>query len=353
MATGPIIVLTLLTTEEIQRALALTERGGVLPNGEVRCPEAFRRATPAEWEVLERWTKLCGEPLDHLGLAEELVDRIGEAERRLAEEVAALLAQAKQVDAAEDAQYGKGRRGNELPAELAHRESRLAKLREAKAVLEAEARAEATEAAAQAKLAERKAEGTGRQPAGRPPAGAVPGPRHAQAVAAIDLSVAPDRQRHGGAAGHAVYAPRKTAWSRCSNRSRTPGASATSRSAACQGAGGVVPDLPHHNLLKLFRVGWTPLGQVVTETDIDGQCSDVLGCAEAAVAAAVRVVGGGKAIARVIADRLFGQADVAAQACLQRLADHGCHHGPLGGDVLDALPQPVGEQLLAELEHFL
>jgi len=83
----------------------------------VRYPEAFRRITPAEWEVLERWTKLCGEPLDHLGLAEELVDRIGEAERRLAEEVAALLAQAKQVDAAEDAQYGKGRRGNELPAE--------------------------------------------------------------------------------------------------------------------------------------------------------------------------------------------------------------------------------------------
>ena len=68
LATGPIIVITLLTTEEIQRALALTERGGVLSNGEVRYPEAFRRATPPEKGVLERWTKLCGEPLDHLGL---------------------------------------------------------------------------------------------------------------------------------------------------------------------------------------------------------------------------------------------------------------------------------------------
>lgn len=107
--------------------------------------------------------------------------RMGEAEQKLEEEVAALLAQAQQVDAAEDAQYGQGRRGDELPAELARRESRLAKIREAKAALEAEARAEATEAAAaaQAKLAERerKAETTGRKPAGRPPQ--VPDPAQA------------------------------------------------------------------------------------------------------------------------------------------------------------------------------
>jgi hypothetical protein len=75
----PISVLTLLTTAEIRRALALTERGGVLPNGEVRYPEAFRQAPPAKWEALEHWIKLCGEPLDHLELAEELVDRMGEA----------------------------------------------------------------------------------------------------------------------------------------------------------------------------------------------------------------------------------------------------------------------------------
>ncbi len=75
----PISVLKLLTTDEIQLALALTERAGVLPNGEVRHPEAFREATPREREALEHWRKLCGEPLDHLELAEELLDRMGEA----------------------------------------------------------------------------------------------------------------------------------------------------------------------------------------------------------------------------------------------------------------------------------
>ena len=107
--------------------------------------------------------------------------RMGEAERKLEAEVAALLAQAAQVDAAEDAQYGKGRRGDELPAELARRESRLTKIRAAKAALEAEARREAAEAAAtaQAKLAERQrqAETTGRKPKGRPPQ--VPDPTQA------------------------------------------------------------------------------------------------------------------------------------------------------------------------------
>jgi hypothetical protein len=75
----PINALALLSTEEIRQALALTERGGVLPNGEVRHPEAFRGATPAEQEAIQHWRRACSEPLDHLELAEELVDRMGEA----------------------------------------------------------------------------------------------------------------------------------------------------------------------------------------------------------------------------------------------------------------------------------
>jgi hypothetical protein len=71
--------LMLLTTEEIRRALNLTERAGVLQDGDVRYPEVFWRATPGELEALEHWRKLCGEPLDHLELAEELLDRMGEA----------------------------------------------------------------------------------------------------------------------------------------------------------------------------------------------------------------------------------------------------------------------------------
>lgn len=84
--------------------------------------------------------------------------RMEETERRLEAEVQALLAQAEQVDATEEAQYGRGRRGDELPAELARRESRLAKIRAAKAALEQEAKTRATHAAeaARAKLAARE-----------------------------------------------------------------------------------------------------------------------------------------------------------------------------------------------------
>jgi transposase len=70
-------------------------------------------------------------------------ERMGEAEKRLEQEVAELLALAEQVDAREDTEYGKGRRGDELPKELARRESRLAKIREAKAALEADAKEKA------------------------------------------------------------------------------------------------------------------------------------------------------------------------------------------------------------------
>src|SRR5215204_3757575 len=75
----PISVLRLLNTEELRQALALIERAGVLPSGEVCHPEAFREAPPEELEALEHWRKLCGEPLDYLELAEELLDRVGEA----------------------------------------------------------------------------------------------------------------------------------------------------------------------------------------------------------------------------------------------------------------------------------
>ena len=84
--------------------------------------------------------------------------RMGEAEVKLQAEVGALLAEAAQVDAAEDAQYGKGRPAEGLPAELQRRETRLAKIRAAKAALEAEARVAAAAQAAAA--AERRAERT-------------------------------------------------------------------------------------------------------------------------------------------------------------------------------------------------
>jgi hypothetical protein len=57
-----------------------------------------------------------------------------------------LLAQAEAADAAEDAEYGADRRGDELPAELQRRESRLRRIREAKRVLEKRAKDEAVAA---------------------------------------------------------------------------------------------------------------------------------------------------------------------------------------------------------------
>ena len=77
--------------------------------------------------------------------------RMEETECRLQEEVRRLLEEAERVDAAEDAQYGRGRRGDELPAELARRETRLAKIRAAKTALEQQARAQAEQAAADAR----------------------------------------------------------------------------------------------------------------------------------------------------------------------------------------------------------
>jgi transposase len=72
--------------------------------------------------------------------------RMGEKEAALQAEIAELLRRAEQADRDEDARYGPDRRGDELPAELARRESRLKKIREAKAALEAEAREQAAQA---------------------------------------------------------------------------------------------------------------------------------------------------------------------------------------------------------------
>lgn len=73
--------------------------------------------------------------------------RMTTTEQQLEAEIRTLLDQAAQIDAAEDAEYGQGRRGDDLPAELARRESRLEKIRAAKAALKEAAKAEAAHAA--------------------------------------------------------------------------------------------------------------------------------------------------------------------------------------------------------------
>lgn len=63
-------------------------------------------------------------------------DRMLEKEKQLKAEVKQLLAQAEAADAAEDQQYGKDRRGDELPAELQRRETRIKKIQEARRAIE-------------------------------------------------------------------------------------------------------------------------------------------------------------------------------------------------------------------------
>src|ERR1700722_4353679 len=96
-------------------------------------------------------TKIKANASKHKAMSYE---RMEKAEKELAAEVQALLAEAARVDAEEDGKYGKGKRGDELPKELARRESRLEKIREAKAALEQEAKeaAEKKQAEVEAQL---------------------------------------------------------------------------------------------------------------------------------------------------------------------------------------------------------
>jgi transposase len=115
-------------------------------------------------------TKIKANASKHKAMSYE---RMEKAEKELAAEVQALLAEAARVDAEEDGKYGKGKRGDELPKELARRESRIRKIREAKAGLEQEAREAAekkqVEVEAQLKEREKQERERGRKFGGRPP----------------------------------------------------------------------------------------------------------------------------------------------------------------------------------------
>ena len=124
-------------------------------------------------------TKLQANASKHKAMSYE---RMNEKEKLLKAEVEKLLEEAARTDAEEDAKYGKGKRGDELPVELARRDSRLKKIAEAKAALEQEARerAVAEKAAVEARLKEREKqeEERGKKIGGRPPQ--VPDPEQAK-----------------------------------------------------------------------------------------------------------------------------------------------------------------------------
>ncbi len=72
--------------------------------------------------------------------------RMQEEEERLQSEIRRWFEECDEVDAAEDALYGADKTGDELPAELADPKRRLQKIQEAKAALEAEAKAKGKDA---------------------------------------------------------------------------------------------------------------------------------------------------------------------------------------------------------------
>ena len=144
------------------QALQLCEKAGLVKLGHVAIDGTKMKANASKHKAMS-------------------YDRMSEKEKQLREEVEKLLAQAAQTDAAEDVRYGKGERGDDLPAELARRESRLRKIAAAKAALEQEARerAAAKKVAVEAKLEERRKqeEEQGRKMGGCPPQ--VPDPEKA------------------------------------------------------------------------------------------------------------------------------------------------------------------------------
>lgn len=102
-------------------------------------------------------TKLRANASRHKAMSYE---RMVKAEGELAAEVASWFDKAGRIDAAEDAEHGADRRGDETPGWMADKQQRLARIRAARAALEAEAKA-----AAEAKEAARpkpgiKADGT-------------------------------------------------------------------------------------------------------------------------------------------------------------------------------------------------
>ena len=115
-------------------------------------------------------TKIKANASKHKAMSYE---RLVEAEAKLKGEVDALLKAAEATDAEEDAKFGKGKRGDEMPPELKRRVSRLKKIIEAKAALEQAARAEASAKAQEVreKLDERaeKEAATGKKVGGKPP----------------------------------------------------------------------------------------------------------------------------------------------------------------------------------------
>jgi transposase len=111
-------------------------------------------------------TKIKANASKHKAMSYE---RMKKREAELQAEVDRWLAAAEAADAEEDKAFGKDRRGDEMPAWIADKQKRLAKIREAKAALEDEAKAAAEAETKARQNAEEKREAEGRKKGGKKP----------------------------------------------------------------------------------------------------------------------------------------------------------------------------------------
>lgn len=148
-------------------------------------------------------TKIKANASKHKAMSYE---RMCEAEKKLEQDVRALLDEAERIDAQEDAAYRKGRPTDELPNELKRREDRIRKIREAKAALEKEAKEKAVAKAAKVaeKLAERAREqaesgekARGLAPIAPDPEQAVPEPKAQRNFTDSESRIMPDGANKG------------------------------------------------------------------------------------------------------------------------------------------------------------
>ncbi len=115
------------------QVLALCARAGLVRLGRVALDGTKLRASASRHKAMS---------YDRLG------SRIGQRDAEVAVILAEAEAEAEATDRAEDEALGADRRGDEVPAELARRETRLAKMRAAKEAIESDARGKAGERAA-------------------------------------------------------------------------------------------------------------------------------------------------------------------------------------------------------------
>jgi transposase len=143
--------------------------------------------------------------LDSTKLEANASGRLNRSYRQLAEEI---LAEADAVDRAEDERYGEAR-GDELPAELRERGSRIERLRAAKRALEGQHEAEEqsrAEYAARRQERERAAAAEGKKLKGRPPKPRTQAKEPAGRVNVTDPDSRPQRTHRGFIQGYNAQA---------------------------------------------------------------------------------------------------------------------------------------------------